>query len=129
MAGLFPGTTTLLGTDINAIDVVLVDASGNPVFGFDPSRPATGTLTHVTPATTSSTLLAANPARRYATFYNATNKIAYISLNATSSLTAYSFQLAIGGTYTVDGDEYAGAVSVIAQSTPTGNVYVTEVTP
>lgn len=126
--GIYPGSARTVGPATPA-DIVLVDANGNAVFGFDPSRPATPAITQVTPTTTSATLLAANPARRHAIFYNGSNKAAFLAFGATASTTAYTVQLPVGGEFAIDGSEYAGVVSVITQQAATGSIQVTEVTP
>lgn len=129
MAGMFPGSQTQQLANSNPIDIVLVDATGAPVFGFDPSRPATGTLTQQTVVATSVVLLPANPARRFVTLYNGQNKLVYIAFAATASATAYTVQIPSGSEYEFDGSQYAGVVSAFGAAGATGKVLVTEVTP
>ncbi len=111
-------------------DVVILDSLGNPIFGFDPSRPATAAITAITPAITSAVALAANAARRSVVFYNATNKSVLLAFAATASATAYTMSLPALGTWESELNGYTGVVSAIWPALPGAGpkLLVTEVT-
>ncbi len=126
--GLFPGSVRQVG-DATPIDIVLLDAQGNPVFGFDPSRPATATQSEKTMTAASQLLAASNPARRSLVIENQTNKVLYLAYAATATAATRTRTVPVGGSVDIDG--YTGDVSGILQGAPSGvnKVYVTEVTP
>jgi len=70
-----------------------------------------GSAVVVTATTTSSTLLAANPARTAATFQNRGNRSVYITFGATATA-ATGIEVPGGGTYFEE--NYTGVFSVIA---------------
>jgi hypothetical protein len=89
-------------------------------------KSSTGTLTSVAAATSSTTLLASNANRISATVWNDSTAKLYLSLNATSSVTAYTIQL-FPGSYWELPIAYTGAISGI-WAAANGNARVTELT-
>ena len=126
---LFPGSVRQVA-DARPIDIVLLDSLGNPVFGFDESRPATSVLTQVAYVAGSVALLAANAARRQFMVHNPTNKTVYLAFAATASAAAYSVPIPQQTGYISDLNGYTGAVSVIWQAAPAAGptLQVTEIT-
>lgn len=87
---------------------------------------ATGTVTVVASIITTSTILAANVNRKGATIYNDSTKILYLTLAATTTLTAYTVQLAKQSYYEVP-YHYTGIISGL-WSAANGSAVVTELT-
>lgn len=127
---LFPGSTRQVG-DATPVDIVLLDQFGNPVFGFDPSRPANATQAEKTMTAASQLLIASNPARRQAIIENQTNKVLYIAFAATATAATRVETVPVGGQFKTDLGGYTGDISGILAGAPSGvnKVYVTEVTP
>ena len=113
-------------SDARAIDVALLDTAGNQLSGFDTSRPATAAHTTVPSAAVSTTLLAANPARRSFILWNNSNKTLYVIFGATATLTAFTFVLGPGGNYESKMDDYTGIISGIWNAA-NGDAQVTEI--
>jgi hypothetical protein len=113
--------------DATPIDIVLLDSLGNPVFGFDPSRPDTAALTQPVVNTTSSVIVAANPARRQFIIQNTTGKNILLAFAATASATAYTQKIPNGGSYESTLNGYTGDVTAITDS-GSGTARVTEIT-
>jgi len=90
---------------------------------------ATGTITSPALAVASFTALAANTARKMATFYNDSTNTVYLALAAAASTTSYTVQIPPGGYYELPGDitVYTGAVTAIS-AVASGNLRVTELT-
>lgn len=100
-----------------------VDANG---VMFVRDRPAlTPAVTRVTSVATSTTLLAANAARRLATIFNESTSVLYIKFGATASATSYTVQVPAGGYYEVPGF-YSGIIDGV-WSTANGAAQITEV--
>ncbi len=129
MAGMYPGSARQVGGSY-PVDIVLLDSLGNPVFGFDSSRPAGAAITAVPYVAGSVLALPANANRRKFIVANPTNKTVFLAFGATASLTAYTIPIASNGAYESDEDGYTGDVSVIWQSAPSAGptLHVTEVT-
>ena len=108
-------------------DIVLLDANGDPVFGFDPTRPGTATLTNVALSTTSVVLAAANADRRQLIIANDSNRNLRVAFDATATATAFTVLLAAGAHYEAPLDGYTGVVSGIWQSAGSGAARVTEI--
>ena len=102
---------------------VSVDDRGTTFTRYSPSTVAN--KTNVAAAATSTTLLAANAARRTAVLVNESTVDCYISYGGTASITSYTFLLPSQGTTTILGSEWAGAIVGIWASA-TGNCRVTE---
>ena len=114
-------------TNADPMDVALVDGSGNQLTGFDPSRPATSTLSQASVTTVSSVVLAANPARRKFLLFNGTGKTAFVAFAGVASITAYTVSIPVGGLFESSNDSYTGVVSAITSS-GTSTLQVTEIT-
>lgn len=113
--------------------VYLVDSSGNPITsatnnGLAITQPtsSTGTLTSVASATSSTQLLAANAARKGASFFNDSTATLYLALANSASLTAYTVQIPPNGFFEIPAiPVYTGAVYGI-WSAIAGNARITE---
>ena len=123
--GLYPGSFHPLANATPA-DVLLVDVNGDPIFGFDGSRPATAVLTSVPSSATSVTLLAANPARRSFKIANASSKVLSVAFAATATVAAFTLQIAANAFYESPVNDYTGIVTGIWAAV-NGAAHVTEV--
>lgn len=95
---------------------------------FTRSSPAnTSTLSNVAASATSVTVLAANPARRLATFYNDSTSDCYMKFGTTASTSSFNLFVASLGSVSFNGEDYAGIVTAIWNSA-TGNMRVGETT-
>jgi hypothetical protein len=93
-----------------------------------PVRSATGTITSVNGATSTTTLLSANTSRLKAAFYNDSTATLYLALASGASTTAYTVQLGPGAYYEIPGDcVYTGIITGI-WSAATGACRITELT-
>ncbi len=104
---------------------VAVDINGTQFVRDSPAN--TPAKTNVTAAITSTTVLAANTARRSAILVNESTSDAYLSYGGTASSTSYTVPWVAGSTITISGAEYAGALVAI-WNTATGTARVTETT-
>ena len=129
--GLFPGSVRPpFSSGATPIDIVLLDQNGDPVFGFDPSRPDTATQVEHTMTGATQLLLAANAARRQVIIENATNKPLYLAYAPTATAATRTETVPVGGVWRSDLNGYTGDISGILQAVPSSvnKVYVTEVT-
>ena len=124
-AGVTPTVRTL--TNAIPFDVAVIDGNGDQLIGFDPSRPATATLTSVASSVVSVVLLASNPARRKFIIYNDSTKKLFIAFAATASASAYTIQLPLNGAFEAQMNDYTGVVSGI-WSAANDNARITEIT-
>lgn len=126
---LITGSVREVG-DARPMDVVLLNSAGQPVFGFDPSRPSTATQTQLTFTAAAQAIAAANAARRQLIVVNNTNKTLFLSFAGAATLSNYAIPVASGATYIGDLNGYTGDVSGILASAPSSSnkVNVTEVT-
>ncbi len=126
---LISGSVREVG-DARPMDIVLLDAQGNPVFGFDQSRPDSATITQLTFAAVTQLLAAANPARRKLIVYNGTNKTLFIAFAPTATLVLFTVPVAVNTAVELDLNGYTGDVSGILAAAPSSvnKVNVTEVT-
>lgn len=93
---------------------------------FPRGRSETATVASINASTTSGVLLAANPNRQSASFFNTATSRLHISLSATASLTAYTAYLEPGGYYEIP-TPYTGVVSGIwVSADANGRCQVTE---
>jgi hypothetical protein len=93
-----------------------------------PVRSATGTITSVNGAVSTTTLLSANTSRLKATFYNDSTATLYLALASGASTTAYTVQLGAGAYYETPTDVvYTGIITGI-WSAATGACRITELT-
>lgn len=113
--------------DVRAQHVAVVDGAGAQLTGFDPSRPATATITTVVVGTVSVVLAAANAARRRLVIHNDSAGTVFVAFAATATSSAFTYEL--GGNSTFDGplNDYTGVVSAI-RAASSSNVRVTEIT-
>jgi len=88
---------------------------------------STSTVTSVTSAATSTSILATNANRRMAILVNDSDKNAYVKLGATASTTSFSYKLTPGQTLELPIPLYTGAIDAIWESSPTGSMRVTEI--
>lgn len=88
---------------------------------------SSSSVTSVTSAATSTSILASNASRRMAIMVNDTDKNAYVKLGATASTTSFSYKLAPGQTLELPFPVYTGAIDAIWDSSPTGSMRVTEI--
>lgn len=124
---LLSATIRLLAGDVRALDVAVVDGTGNQLTGFDPSRPANATVATVATSTTSVTLFASNADRRQIYISNESNGTLYVKFGATASATSYTVLIPKNGTWEGVLNTYTGVVDGVL-SAGTGNARVTEVT-
>lgn len=114
--------------DVNASNQLLV-LDGNAGTILTTMTPATGTLSQVAVTTTSASLLASNASRKGWSCFNATNKLIYLAMGATSSASAFSISLQPNSYYeSLDNRVYTGEIAVIGATSVTGNAVVTEYT-
>lgn len=115
-----------------AREVVLVDpATGAPVTPQgEQTGPATGTQSDVSDAAADTVILAANPSRKGACFFNDSTSILYLLLaNETASSTNYSVQVGPGGYYELpvcQGGVYTGVAKGLWSADASGACRVTE---
>lgn len=88
---------------------------------------STSSVTSVTSAAVSTSILASNANRRMAVMVNDTDKNAYVKLGATASTTSFSYKLAPGQTLELAVPVYTGAIDAIWDTSPTGSMRVTEI--
>jgi hypothetical protein len=99
-----------------------------PVSGtFTTDKSSTSSLTQVTAATSSTSILASNANRVSATFYNNSTAILFLAFGATASTTAFTVRVMPNSYYDLP-ITYTGAISGIWNAV-NGNVCVTELTP
>ena len=114
-------------TNARAQDVAMVDANGDQLTGFNPSRPATATLTTVAASAVSVSLVASNAARRQVVIVNDGNKSLYVAFAATASTTAFTVRLGGGNEFVSELDSYTGVISGI-WDVAAGSARITEIT-
>jgi hypothetical protein len=115
--------TTLM---VEISDQVIVDmVSDTPA--SDLSTGSGATTSSVASSATVVTLLAANAARRMASFYNDSTAILYLKLGATATASDYTVQMAANSFYELPLPAYTGIVTGLWASA-NGNVRVTEQT-
>jgi hypothetical protein len=88
----------------------------------------TATLSNVAAAATSAQLLAANPDREGAVFFNDADKALYLKFGTTASATSFTIKIAAGGNFTLPAPIYTGRIDGIWETDPTGAVRITELT-
>lgn len=92
---------------------------------------ATGTVTGVSDAATSATVLAANTSRKGAILHNNSTEILYVKFGATASIASggYTYKIPADGTLELQGERvYTGIIDGIWANNSTGYVNVTELT-
>jgi hypothetical protein len=88
---------------------------------------SSSSVTSVTSAAVSTSILASNANRRMAIMVNDADKNAYVKLGATASTTSFSYKLAPGQTLELPVPVYTGAIDAIWDTSPTGSMRVTEI--
>jgi hypothetical protein len=117
----------IVGRDAGGVArFVLTDASG--ALQFSEVRPTTSTVTNVAVGTVSTLLLAANPARRGAMFWNNVNQNLYLKLGLAASTSSFTVRLAGQSFYEIQFPVYVGDITAIRSAGPVGAVLVTELT-
>lgn len=91
-----------------------------------PGASGTETVTRVTAAAASTSLLTANASRKGASFYNESTATAYLKRGATASITSYTIQIGPGGYYELPQPIHQGAIDCI-WSAANGAMQITEV--
>lgn len=125
--GLISASLRLLGVDVRAMDVAVVDGNGDQLTGFDGSRPANATLSNASLTNASSVVLAANAARREVYFEHEGNGTAYLAFAATATTSAYTLRIAGNSSGKLSLNGYTGVISGI-RGAGTSTLRVTEVT-
>lgn len=101
------------------------DATGTEFVRISPSN--TSTVSNVASSATSVTLIAANAARRLFTCYNDSTSDAYVKFGTTASSTSFNLYLPSLGSFSLNGEDYAGRVDIIWISA-NGNARICETT-
>ncbi len=115
------GTALPTGTNnIGDVDVLTLPSVSLTTY-------ASTSITSVTAAATSTSILASNASRRMAILVNDSDKIAYVKLGTTASSTSYSYRLTPLQTLELTIPVYTGAIDAIWESSPTGAMRVTEI--
>lgn len=91
-------------------------------------RPTQSSVTSVLATGISTAVLAANPDRRAATFYNDADKSCFLKFGATASTSSYTVRLYPTGFFTMPYPAYTGPIDAIWEAAPTGALRVTEMT-
>lgn len=90
------------------------------------TRPASANVSNVTSSASSTTACATNVNRRGACFYNDVDKACYLKFGATASTTDFTVKIFPNGFFTMPFPVYTGQIDVIWDSSPTGDLRVTE---
>jgi hypothetical protein len=110
---------------------VTLASQANPFTSAIPVEPetvSTSSVTSTTASASSVTVLASNASRKLAVFVNDSDKIAYVKLGGTASITSYSYKLQPNSTLELAQPVYTGVVDAIWETSPTGAMRVTELT-
>lgn len=125
---MFGPSLITLGLDsFRAAAVAILDANGNQLSGFDPSKPANATITTLAATNADQLMLAANANRRQVIVTNEAPKTLYVAFAATVTTAAYTVTIPSGQTWTSPLNGYTGVMHALLAS-GTGNVRVTEIT-
>lgn len=117
------------GTTANGMTISWLAGSlpFSPILSRGDQAGSTATPTSVTAAAADTSLLAANASRRWASFYNESTAVLYLSLgSAAASTTSYMTQVPPGGTVILN--DFTGPVRGI-WAAANGSARITEVTP
>jgi len=109
------GTNNLGDVDIASLPAV-VDATYS-----------SSSVTSVSAAATSTSILATNSSRRMAIMVNDADKNAYVKLGTTASTSSFSYKLTPGQTLELPTPVYTGAIDAIWDTSPTGSMRITEI--
>ena len=123
------GGSVRLAGDSRPLEVIILDAAGNPITDFGGGGGGgggtTATITTIVPTNTSQVLLAANPARTRFLINNETQRSVKVAYAATASATVYTFVIPARSSVELTG--YKGVISGIWDNNPNGTVTVTEI--
>ena len=122
-------------TNARALDVALVNATGDQLTTFDvnvlstptPAAPATATLTTVGSSDISVVLLAANAARKKFRIHNDSTRTLRVAYGVTASATVFSILIPAQGEYESQLNDYTGTLNGIWASV-NGSARITELT-
>jgi hypothetical protein len=104
--------TVSIGDGSNAGRVVGIDTDGS--MRVETNVCSTATKTNVTSVITSTTILAANTARRGALIFNDSTALLYLSYGTgTASTTSFSVRVAAGALFVIDTTLWTGAITGI----------------
>jgi hypothetical protein len=109
------GTNNIGDVDIASLPAV-VDATYS-----------SSSVTSVSAAATSTSILATNSSRRMAIMVNDADKNAYVKLGTTASTSSFSYKLTPGQTLELPTPVYTGAIDAIWDTSPTGSMRITEI--
>lgn len=116
----------IVGRDAGGVArFVLTDSTG--ALQISETRPAISTVTAVAVGGVSTLLLAANPARRGASFWNDAGTNLYLKLGAVASAASFTVRLSGFSFYEIQFPVYTGTVEAI-RTAGAGTVLVTELT-
>lgn len=117
----------IVGRDATGVArFVLTDNTG--ALQFSEARPAVSTVTNVAVGGVSTLLLAANLARRGATFWNDGGQNVYLKLGLAASTISFTVRLAGFSFFEIQFPVYTGDVTAIRPAGPANAVLVTELT-
>ena len=88
---------------------------------------SSSSVTSVSAAATSTSILATNANRRMAIMVNDADKNVYVKLGTTASTSSFSYKLTPGQTLELPTPVYTGAIDAIWDSSPTGSMRITEI--
>ena len=88
---------------------------------------SSSSVTSVSAAATSTSILATNSSRRMAIMVNDADKNAYVKLGTTASTSSFSYKLTPGQTLELPTPVYTGAIDAIWDTSPTGSMRITEI--
>jgi hypothetical protein len=106
------------------VNRVLTDTDAERIFGVQ-GQVSTATLANVSSSASSTTLAAANTARRGLVIVNDSTAVLYVKFGATASATSFTYQLGPGDTLEMEQPVYTGVVDGIWASA-NGAARVTE---
>lgn len=106
--------------NIGDVDVVSLPAVVDATY-------SSSSVTSVSAAATSTSILATNSSRRMAIMVNDADKNAYVKLGTTASTSSFSYKLTPGQTLELPTPVYTGAIDAIWDTSPTGSMRITEI--
>ena len=113
------------GTPATGVQTVQGITNGTPL-NVAQITATTATLSNVTSAATSTSILSSNTSRRGFFIVNDANRPMYLKLGTTASVTSYTVMLVPAAFWEMPLPTYTGAITAIWDSSPTGSARVTE---
>ncbi len=113
------------GTPATGVKTVQGITNGTPL-NVAQITASTATLSNVTSAATSTSILSSNTSRRGFLVVNDANRPMYLKLGTTASTTSYTVLLVAGAFWEMPMPVYTGAITAIWGSDPTGSARITE---